>query len=109
MELIRALVAGAGGRMGGRIIAAIEGQPGIVLAAACEKAGHPSLGCDVGITAGLGHKDIVIAEHLESILAQGDVLIDFTAPEASLRHVELAVQQGTAVVLGTTGLSTADQ
>lgn len=107
MEQIRAVVAGAGGRMGQRIIAALDGQPGIVLAGACERAGHPSLGCDAGIAAGIHAEDVQIEERMEAILPRGDVLIDFTAPEASLRHVELAVQLGKAVVLGTTGLDAA--
>jgi 4-hydroxy-tetrahydrodipicolinate reductase len=104
MEVIRALVAGAGGRMGQRIVAALDGEPGIRLAGACERAGHPSLGCDAGVIAGIHAEDVMIGDSMEALLPHGDVLIDFTAPEASLRHVELAVRQGTAVVLGTTGL-----
>ena len=34
-----------------------------------------------------------------------DVVIDFTRPDATMKHVELAVQTGTALVIGTTGLS----
>ena len=107
MERIRAVVAGAGGRMGQRIIVALDGQPGIALCGACERPGHPSLGCDAGVAAGIRAEDVLIEERMESVLPRGDVLIDFTAPEASLRHVELAVQQGKALVLGTTGLDAA--
>ena len=109
MESIRAVVAGAGGRMGQRIIVALDGQPGIALAGACERVGHPSLGCDAGVAAGIHAEDVLIEERLESILPRGDVLIDFTAPEASLRHAELAAQLGKALVLGTTGLSAEQQ
>lgn len=107
MEQIRAVVAGAGGRMGQRIIVALDGQQGITLAGACERVGHPSLGCDAGVTAGIRAEDVVIEARVDDVLHRGDVLIDFTAPEASLRHVELAVQQGKALVLGTTGLDAA--
>jgi 4-hydroxy-tetrahydrodipicolinate reductase len=109
MERIGAVVTGAGGRMGQRIIAALDGQPGIYLAGASERAGHPSLGCDAGVTAGIHAEDVLIEERLESVLPRGDVLIDFTAPEASLRHAELAAQLGKALVLGTTGLDAAQQ
>jgi 4-hydroxy-tetrahydrodipicolinate reductase len=109
MERVRAVVAGAGGRMGQRIIAALDGQPGIVLAGACERVGHPSLGCDAGVAAGLRAVEVMIEEGLERVLPAGDVLIDFTAPEASLRHVESAARLGKAVVLGTTGLDAAQQ
>jgi len=97
-------VAGAGGRMGQRIIVALDGQEGIALSGACERAGHPSLGCDAGIVAGIHAEDVAIEERMELLMPRGDVLIDFTAPEASLRHVDIAAQHGKAVVLGTTGL-----
>jgi len=71
--------------------------------------GHPSLGCDAGVTAGIHAEDVLIEERLESNLPRGDVLIEFTAHEASLRHVELAVQHSKALVLGTTGLDSAQQ
>ncbi len=109
MATIRAVVAGAGGRMGQRIVAALDGQPGIELVGASERVGHPSLGCDAGIVAGIHVEDVLIEERLDLVLARGDVLIDFTAPEASLRHAELAVQLGKALVLGTTGLDVAQQ
>jgi len=109
MDTVRVLVAGAAGRMGQRIIAALEGQEGLVLAGACERSGHPLLGQDAGVVAGVPAKQVPIEAPLDVTIARGDVLIDFTAPEASLAHVELAVANGVAVVLGTTGLSAADQ
>jgi 4-hydroxy-tetrahydrodipicolinate reductase len=107
MQQIRAVVAGAGGRMGQRIVVALDGQQDIALCGACERAGHAAIGSDAGVAAGIRAAGILIEERMEGILARGDVLIDFTAPEASLRHVELAVQQGKALVLGTTGLDAA--
>ena len=35
-------------------------------------------------------------------------MIDFTAPAASVAHAKLAAETGTALVIGTTGLSEAD-
>ncbi len=109
MDTIRTLVAGAAGRMGQRIIAALEGQEGITLAGACERGGHPLLGQDAGVVAGVGAKRVPIEAPLDGMIARGDVLVDFTSPEASLAHVELAVSSGVAVVLGTTGVGTAEQ
>jgi 4-hydroxy-tetrahydrodipicolinate reductase len=40
----------------------------------------------------------------EAALAQADVLIDFTAPEATRRIAEQAATRGVALVIGTTGL-----
>ncbi len=109
MTMIRALVAGSAGRMGGKIIAALEGQKRIVLTGAFERKGHPSVGRDAGEAAGIGTKGVVVEEELESIIAGGDVIIDFTSPEASLQSVSAAVKFGKAVVLGTTGLDAEQQ
>jgi 4-hydroxy-tetrahydrodipicolinate reductase len=102
--MIKALVAGAGGRMGGRIVAALDDQEGIVLAGAFEKRGHQALGQDAGVVAGIGSKDVLVSERLEAIVGGGDVVIDFTDPEATLRHVAIAAENGKAMVIGTTGM-----
>jgi len=102
--MIKVLVAGAGGRMGGRIIAALEGQEGIALGGAFEKKGHSAVGQDAGSVSGIGDKGLVIVDRLESIIDSGDVIIDFTDPEATLRHVELVAAQEKAMVIGTTGM-----
>jgi 4-hydroxy-tetrahydrodipicolinate reductase len=105
--MIKAIVAGAAGRMGGRIIHMLEGAPDIVLAAAFDKAGHPAVGRDVGEVVGLPGKNIKIAGSLGEVLPLGDVLIDFTHPEISVEHLKLAAPAGKAVVIGTTGFSPA--
>jgi 4-hydroxy-tetrahydrodipicolinate reductase len=105
--MIKAIVAGAAGRMGGRIIHMLEGAQDIVLAAAFEKAGHPAIGRDVGEVIGLPGKNIKIASSLAEVLPLGDVLIDFTHPEISLEHLKLAAPTGEAMVIGTTGFSAA--
>jgi 4-hydroxy-tetrahydrodipicolinate reductase len=105
--MIKAIVAGAAGRMGGRIIHMLEGAPDIVLVAAFDKAGHPAVGRDVGEVVGLPGKNIKIAGSLGEVLPLGDVLIDFTHPEISVEHLKLAAPAGKAVVIGTTGFSPA--
>jgi 4-hydroxy-tetrahydrodipicolinate reductase len=101
--MIKAIVAGAAGRMGGRIVHMLEGVQGIVLAGAFEKAGHPAVGKDIGEVVGLPGKNIKIAGSLTEVLAAGDVLIDFTHPEVSLENLKEAAPAGKAVVIGTTG------
>jgi 4-hydroxy-tetrahydrodipicolinate reductase len=103
--MIKAIVAGPAGRMGGRIIHMLEDAQDIVLAAAFEKAGHPAVGKDVGEVVGLPGKNIKIAGSLAEVLAAGDVLIDFTHPEVSLKNLTQTVSAGKGVVIGTTGFS----
>ena len=107
--MIKAIVAGAAGRMGGRIIHMLEGAQDITLAAAFEQAGHPAVGQDVGEVVGLPKKNMAVAGDLAAVLDRGEVLIDFTNPEATLNNLRQAAAAGKAVVIGTTGLSAAQQ
>jgi 4-hydroxy-tetrahydrodipicolinate reductase len=105
LAMIRAIVAGAAGRMGGRIIHTIEATQGITLAAAFERGDHPSVGSDVGEVVGLGAKGLKIAPDLLSVLDAGDVVIDFTHHEASVGHLRQAASARKPVVIGTTGFT----
>ena len=95
--------------MGGRIIAALEGQEGIALSGAFEQKGHRTVGLDAGEAAGTGKKGLPIEGSLESIVDSGDVIIDFTDPEATLAHVEIAAANEKAMVIGTTGMDGAQK
>jgi 4-hydroxy-tetrahydrodipicolinate reductase len=103
--MVRAIVAGAAGRMGGRIIHVIGGSKEVALAAAFEKPGHAAVNQDVGQVAGLGTLGIRVAGSLQEIAKEGDVLIDFTHPEATLVNLRAAASDGLAAVIGTTGIS----
>jgi 4-hydroxy-tetrahydrodipicolinate reductase len=106
--MIKAIVAGAAGRMGGRIIHMVDAADGIALAAAFEKSDHSAVGRDVGEVVGLPPKGIPVAGSLAEVLERGEVILDFTNPEASLSHLKQAAPAGKAMVIGTTGFS-ADQ
>lgn len=103
--MVKAIVAGAAGRMGGRIIHMIGLSKEVALGGAFEKPGHPALNQDVGQLAGVGPLGIKVAGCLEEVAANGDVLIDFTHPEATLGNLRVAASRGLAVVIGTTGIT----
>ena len=103
--MIKAIVAGAAGRMGKRIIHMIHQNPEITLGGAFEMPGHSSIGEDAGQVAGAGDLDVAIAASLESAIDLGDVLIDFTSPQATLENIQTASARGLAMVIGTTGIS----
>ena len=105
--MIKAIVAGAAGRMGGRIIHMLNAAEGITLAAAFEKPGHAAIGRDVGEVVGLPRLGLPIAGSLTEVLEAGEVILDFTHPEASLAHLKAAAPAGKAMVIGTTGFSAA--
>ncbi len=103
--MVRAIVAGAGGRMGKRIINIINETEGIQLVSAFERNNHPDVGKDAGIVAGIGKLGIEIKGSISEVLDKGDVLIDFTMPEATYEHVKAVAEQGISMVIGTTGFS----
>ena len=103
-EDIRAIVVGAAGKMGGRIIHIIRETPSIKLYRAIERPDHPSIEKDIGEVIGLGRMDIPLEGGLEKGKG-GDVIINFTTPETALQSLEFAKEGGLAIIIGTTGLS----
>jgi 4-hydroxy-tetrahydrodipicolinate reductase len=103
MREIKAVVIGAAGKMGSRIIHIIKETPSMKVHRAIERPDHPSIGKDVGEVIGLGKMDIPLEGGLKG--KGGDVIINFTSPQASLESLEFAKEAGLAVVIGTTGLS----
>jgi 4-hydroxy-tetrahydrodipicolinate reductase len=103
--MVRAIVTGAGGRMGGRIVSLIAETDGIELAGAVERKGHPAIGRDVGEALGLGRTGILIGDDLSRCIDCGDVVIDFTSHEVSVRNLEVAAAHGKAIVIGSTGVT----
>jgi 4-hydroxy-tetrahydrodipicolinate reductase len=102
--MVKVIVAGAGGRMGGRIIHMIRQREGVELVGAFERPDHPSVGQDAGQTAGGGPLGVRIEGSLVGLATKGDVLIDFTSPAATLENVRAAREAGLSVVIGTTGI-----
>lgn len=103
--MINAIVAGAAGRMGQRIIHMITQNDGIALAGAFERPEHAAIDEDAGLMAGLGTLGVKIAGSLEDVIHQGDVLIDFTTPHATLENIKTATLRDLAMVIGTTGIT----
>jgi len=103
MKEIRAIVIGAAGKMGSRIIHIIHETPSISLYRAVERPDHPFIGKDIGEVIGLGKMGIPLEADLKK--AGGDVIINFTNPKTSLESLEFARDTGSAIVIGTTGLS----
>jgi 4-hydroxy-tetrahydrodipicolinate reductase len=95
------LVVGALGRMGRCVRAALESEPGLVLAAALESKEHPEQG------ARLEH-GVVVTDDAAAAMAASDVAIDFSIPSATLATARAAADAGVAYVTGTTGFSNAE-
>ncbi|HET8721483.1 MAG TPA: 4-hydroxy-tetrahydrodipicolinate reductase [Nitrospira sp.] len=106
--MINVIVAGAAGRMGSRLIALIREGEAFTLAGAVEGKGHRALGHDAGETAGVGKMGVPITDDVAALLDRAEVVIDFSAPEATLRHLRAVAERRRAMVIGTTGLNAAE-
>jgi 4-hydroxy-tetrahydrodipicolinate reductase len=80
--MIRVAVAGAAGRMGRVVCAAVEGADDMTLTGRAD----PELGTSVA-----------------DVLGDADVLVDFTRPDTALDNARAGLQAGVHVVIGTSG------
>ncbi len=103
---VRVGVTGASGRMGFIVIRLVAEDPSLALAAALEAPGHPRLGEDAGVAAGLGKPlGVKIAP---ALAADCDVVVDFSLPAGTMAALPECVKRGIPMVIGTTGLGEED-
>src|SRR3989475_7549218 len=103
--MVKVVVAGAGGRMGTRLIGLIKESPNLELVGAVERKGHPAVGADAGETAGCGRLGVTVTDDLTALADRAEVLIEFTSPDATLMHLAIIAASRKAMVIGTTGFS----
>ena len=84
--MIRVAVAGAAGRMGQTVCAAVRGAEDMEL---------------------VGEADPLLGSALADYLADADVVVDFTTPDTALPNALECLQAGVHVVIGTTGFDPA--
>ncbi len=106
--MIKIGVAGAAGKMGGRIVALTKEYEGLQLAGAFERKGHQDIGKDVGVLSGSGESGILLAGGIDEIIDGVDLIIDFTSVESTRENLRTASGKGKAMVIGTTGFTADD-
>jgi len=106
--VVKIAILGAGGRMGRALIQAVAATDGAALSAAVEHAGNPLIGQDAAVLAGLPPSGIAVGDDATAI-AGAKVAIGFTTPASTVDHVKIAAADGVAMVVGTTGLTKADE
>jgi len=95
-------VNGACGRMGLRIIQLAHEDKSLVLGAALEFAGNPSLGKDIGELAGLGASGVPVTSEI-GINQKIDAIIDFSTPEGTDAILPTCVARRIPIIVATTG------
>lgn len=107
--MIKVLICGASGRMSKRIASLILDEADMTIVAATEKKGHPGINKPLKEVIGLNEADFdcKVSDDIGSVIKEADVIIDFTAPDASILNLKAAAENSTAAVIGTTGFSQA--
>jgi 4-hydroxy-tetrahydrodipicolinate reductase len=108
--MIRLGVAGAMGRMGSSILRlAAQNKKVFEPTLALESSGNAGVGRNVSeanaLLTGLGLGQMIVKSAPHADWTQLDVLIDFTAPAATLEHARLCSKHGIGLVIGTTGFT----
>jgi len=109
MAEMRLVVAGAGGRMGRTLVKAIVDIKGFTLCGALEDARSPLIGWDAGTLAGTLENGVKLSGDASALLDKADGIIDFTTPSATVAFAALAAKGRKVHIIGTTGLSAADE
>jgi len=107
--MVRVAVTGAIGRMGKMLIEALHQSGEAELTAAIVLPDSSAIGADAGELAGVGKNGVTLVGSLEEVVNDFDVLIDFTAPQATLSNAALCAKSGKGIVIGTTGFSVEEE
>jgi 4-hydroxy-tetrahydrodipicolinate reductase len=107
--MTRIAVTGAAGRMGKALVEAVVQAEDAELTAAVVLPESSLVGVDAGELAGIGAIGVSVVGSLADVIDQFDVLIDFTAPAATLANAALCAAHGKKLVVGTTGFTDAEK
>ncbi|WP_394175948.1 4-hydroxy-tetrahydrodipicolinate reductase [Thalassotalea litorea] len=101
---INVAILGCAGRMGQNLLrAAIEAED-ITLVGGTVRQNSTLVGADAGELCGMSNANAPITSSMDDLLA-ADVFIDFTAPGATLSHIDWCATHGKALLIGTTGFA----
>lgn len=106
---IKLVIAGCCGRMGSRIATLAMTDSMFRVTGALEVRGHQAIGQDLGSLLGPKALGVRVTDDATEAIQQGEVLIEFTQPDATVEHVKVARRLKVPAVIGTTGLTTAQR
>jgi len=95
--------------MGRTLVKAISDIKGFALAGVLEDTRSPLIGWDAGTLAGTPENGVKLTGDAAALIDKADGIVDFTAPVATVGFAELAAKSGKIHIIGTTGLSAADE
>lgn len=96
-------ILGCMGRMGQALELAVASKPDLTLLIGSEREGHPLIGKTTA------QHSLPITDQPEAVFSAADLVIDFTPPGNTSIHAQMAASHGAMLLVGTTGLSSADE
>ncbi len=103
--MINVIINGCNGRMGISNVKVFSQDGEVKIVGGVVEKGNPDIGKDIGEVAGIGRLGVLISDEVESIIQGSDIVVDFSVPSATSKLVEIALEYGKKLVIGTTGLS----
>ncbi len=100
----KVVITGVSGRMGIALLEGVFADDDLVLHAAIDRADSALVGQDAGAQFGVV-SGVKVTSDLPTALAEADVLVDFTRPEAAMQYLSACEKAGVKMVIGTTGFS----
>lgn len=91
------IICGADGRMGRSITQLAKADSDMQIVGAVDIDSSPAIGT--------GNPPITKSSQMADIVNKGDILVDFTAPVNTMKCLEIALNKGASMVIGTTGLT----
>jgi 4-hydroxy-tetrahydrodipicolinate reductase len=100
---LKLIVIGVAGRMGQRILSLAIESGHFDIIAAVERPNHPDIGKAYSFESPSGPVEVVLTDTYPTVAAE--VAIDFSQPKAVDETVDFCIENGIALISGTTGLS----
>ena len=99
------VVCGVAGRMGQRLAHLSLAAEDLQLVGGKEHPAHVAIARDIGEIIGAGRLDLEVRDSLAGLVEADRVVVNFTTPEATLEDAAICAEHGTAMVVGTTGVT----
>jgi 4-hydroxy-tetrahydrodipicolinate reductase len=100
--MINVVVCGATGKVGTGLVTAIEETEGMRVTGAVASSSSPAFGQVI-------NKDTVITSDLGALDDPNQLIVDFSVPQATIRHLRIAEEKNVPFIVGTTGFSEEDE
>ena len=102
--MVKIAITGANGRMGQALVRLVHQNENTQLVGAIVRHNSPHIGKDALSVSSDIPCGVMFSDNAQSIFEEADIVIDFCPAGSTQKHLKLAIQKNTKMVIGTTGL-----